>query len=539
MLRRLAFALLLITCSCSRAGAPIALQTKTLTFALAADPSNLNPLFIHPDAASVEQQVARLSFLPFVDLNAHGHPIPVLLRELPTRRNGGISADGRTITYHLRRRARWSDGAPLTSADVLWTLHAILDPRNPVRSHAGYDLIDRADAPDAHTVIVHLRRAWAPAALSFFSYGTTPQVVLPAHILRTQTPLARAPFNAAPYIGDGPYRFVAWRRGDRLVFVANSRFWGKMPQIGRLVLRIVPDPQTNLTLLRSGSLAWNLIAPAQRVVVAKSRGIAFVQVPTTVVAGLAFNTARGPLRDVRLRRAIAMSVDRNAISQKIADGVYPVTNMLQPQFSWAYNPKIREPGFDPAKADALLDASGWRRGSDGIREKNGRKLRLLYVQFPESTTGVRVATFVQAELHDRGIAVSIKSVSNAQLFLPVTGVLATGNFDLAYVPWTLGADPDDSAVLTCKAPENYMQWCNPRVDQLEARAVVSSSRRLRRKLYAEIGHIVARRVPILYLFNADYLYAYRTQLHGFAPNPIFPTWNAADWHISASPKESQ
>jgi len=106
-------------------------------FDLAADPSNLNPLFLHQDASSVEQQIARLLFEPFADIDARGRPVPALLARLPTRANGDLSADGRTIVYRLRREARWSDGVPVTSSYVLFTLRAILDPRNPVPSLGG------------------------------------------------------------------------------------------------------------------------------------------------------------------------------------------------------------------------------------------------------------------------------------------------------------------------------------------------------------------------------------------------------------------
>lgn len=517
--------------ACSRAGGPETAPVSTVRFAIAIDPQSLNPLFLHPDAASVELQLARLSFEPFVDLDARGRPVPALLSRVPTRGNGDISPDGRTIVYHLRPGVRWSDGVPVTANDVLFTLHAILDPRNPVRSHEGYDLIDRAYARDSHTVVFHLKHAWAPAAATYFSYGMSSQFVLPEHVLASQSPLARGSFNAAPSVGDGPYRFVSWTRGEGLRYEANPRYWRGKPAVETLDIRVVPDPSTNLLLLQSGQLDWNLIAPVQMAVLHGNDRIRFTKVPTAVVAGLAFNTARSPLDDVRVRRAIAMSIDRDAISRKIALGVYPVTNALQPQFSWAYDPSVREPAYDPAAADALFDRAGWKRGADGMRRRNGRALRLLYVQFPESMTGVRVATTVQAALHDRGVAVSIKSVSNAQLFLPGSGVLATGAFDLAYVPWTMGADPDDSAVLRCGAPSNYMRWCDATVDRLEREALAAQDRARRRRLYAQIERIVAQRVPILYLFDADYLYAYRRRLGGFAPNAFLPTWNAYAWTL--------
>jgi len=506
----------------------------TVRFDVSADPRTLDPLLANPDAASVEAQLARLSFEPFVDVDARGRLVPVLLERIPTTANGDLSSDGRTIRYRLRAGVRWSDGLPVTAADVLFTLGAILDPRNPVRSHEGYDAIDRAYALGPRVVVVHLKRSWAPAATTYFSNGLVPLFVLPEHVLRAQGPLDRSAFNSAPTVGDGPYIFRSWRRGEGLRYVANPRYWRGQPAAAALIVRTIPDPSTNLLLLQSGELDWNLLAPAQIAVVRGNPKIRFVTVPTAVVAGLAFNTARPPLDDVRLRRALAMSIDRNSISRKITLGVYPVTNMLQPQFSWAFDPSVDEPRADPVAADRLFDAAGWRRDPDGMRRRGGTPLRLLYVQFPETATGVRVATAVQAMLRERGVDISVKAVSNAQLFLPRTGVLAAGNFDMAYVPWTMGTDPDDSAVLRCGAPSNYMHWCNAAVDALEAAALAQTDRLTRKHLYARIARIVARDVPVLYLFNADYVYAYRQRLHGFSPDAFLPTWNAYAWRVSAT-----
>ncbi len=511
-------------------------EPPTVRFALAIDPTNLNPLFAHADAAVVEQQLARLEFEPFIDLDARGRQVPELLREVPTLANHGISADGRTLVYHLRPGVKWSDGVPVTARDVLFTLHAILDSRNPVGSREGYDLIDRATAVDRYTVRFHLKQPWAPAVATFFSYGTAPQYVLPEHVLAKQMPLARAPFNAAPTVGDGPYLFVSWRRGEKLEYRANPTYWRGVAKVARIEMPVIPDPGTNLTLIESGGLDFNLIAPVQRATLRGRAGIAFREEPTALVVGLAMNVTHPPLDDVRVRRAIAESIDRAAISAKITLGAYPVADSSRPRFSWAYDPAIREPSYDPKAADATFDAAGWRRGPDGMRRKDGRALALTYVQFPESTTGVRVAAFAQDALRQRGVAVTIKSVSNAQLFLPASdgGLLASGKFDLAYVPWQMGADPDDRFVYGCaNGNENFMHYCDSRVERLESAAVAEPDRRIRRDLYRRIDRIVARDVPVLWLFNPNYIYAYRTELSGFAPNAFVPTWNAFDWRIGA------
>lgn len=521
--------------SCSRTGAPVApREAGSIRFDLAADPANLNPLFAHQDAASVELQVARLAFEPFIDLDERGRAQPALLALIPTRANGGISADGRTLTFRLRRDVKWSDGIAVSSADVLFTLAAIMDKKNPVRSLAGYELIDRASAPDSQTVVFHLKKPWAPAVQTLFSYGIASQFVLPKHILEKQAPLATAAFNAAPTVGDGPFLFAGWKHGEKLSYLPNPHYWRGAPDARRLDIRIIPDPSTNLTLLGSGELDWNLIAPVQQANLAKNKEILYRVVPTATIAGIAINLKHPPLDDLRIRRAIAMSIDRQSISTKITLGKYPVTDSAQPKFSWAYDPAVREPQYNPAAADAAFDAAGWKRGSDGMRSKAGKPLALTYVQFPETTTGVRAATVIQNDLKLRGIDLEIKSISNAQLFLPSAqgGTLASGNYDMAYVPWTMGSDPDDSALLSCQGASNYMRYCSPVVDALEEQALASGDQVQRKQLYSRIAHQVASDVPIIYLFDAQYIYAYRSALHGYYPNAFLPTWNARQWRIS-------
>ena len=501
-------------------------------FAIAADPSTLDPLFAHADANSVEQQLARLAFEPFIDIDDHGKPIPVLLARIPTVANGDLSRDGRTITYHLRRGVRWQDGVPVTADDVLFTLHAIVDPHNPIRSREGYERVARAEKLDAATVRVTLKSAWAPAVATLFSYGTAPQYVLPAHLLAHESRLDQAAFGSAP-IGDGPYRFVSWSRGDKLEYAASDSYWRGKAGVAKLDIRIVPDPGTNFTELLSGALDWNLISPVQQRSILTKPGIAFRYTPLALIAGVAINTQHPPLDDVRVRQAIAASIDRQAISDKITFKRYPVVDTAQPLGSWARDPAVHLPRFDPAAADKLFDAAGWLRGPDGIRVKNGKRLALTYVQFPESQTGVRAAAFIERGLHARGIDLTLKSVTNAQLFLPKSehGALASGDFDLAYVPWPMGADPDDSFLLSCNGPANVMHWCDPQVDALETHALIASTQAERKLLYAQIEKRVAAAVPIVYLFDPQYVYAYRTALRGFSPNAFNPTWDAQNWKI--------
>ena len=524
-------ALLAASSACSRvAETKPASNTGSVRFNLTSDPATLDPLFAHADANAVEAQLARLAFEPFVDIDEHGQPIPILLESIPTKTNGGISTDGLTIRYHLRHGVHWHDGPEVTAHDVLFTLGAIRDDRNPIRSRAGYDRIAKATSPDPFTVIVQLKAPWAPAVATIFSYGTAPQYVLPAHVLEKESDLSKSAFGSHP-IGNGPFRFLAWRRGESVTYEANPSYWRGAPRIARIDARIVSDAGTNLTLLRTGEIDWNLIAPIQQKTLAGRTDLHYRYVPLAVVFGITINITHPPLDDVRVRRALAASIDRAGISTKITFGRYPVIDTAQPLSSWARDPAVKLPAYDPRLADTLLDTAGWPRGSDGMRAKNGKPFAVSYVQFPESTTGVRAATLIQAELKQRGIAMAIRSVPNAQLFLPKSqgGTLATGEYDLAYVPWPMGADPDDSFMLACDGASNYMRYCNPTVDALEKRAVTATSQEERKAIYAKIERIVAADVPVVYLFNPSYIYAYRDGLGGFWPNAFSPTWNAVDW----------
>ncbi len=529
---RLGAIVLLLAAGCTRTAGVATPPATGVRFAIAADPQTLDPLFAHADANSVEQQLARLAFEPFIDIDERGRAFPVLLDRIPSADDGDVSRDGRTIVYHLRKDARWQDGVPVTAADVLFTLHAIVDPRNPIRSREGYDRIARADRIDDHTVRIVLKSPWAPAVATLFSYGTAPQYVLPAHLLAKEPRLDRAAFGAAP-VGDGPYRFVSWTRGERLEYVPNETYRDGAPAIGRLDIRVIPDPGSNFTSLLSGALDWNLISPVQQQGMLGRKDLGFQYVPLALVAGVALNTSHPPLDDVRVRRAIAAAIDRQAISDKITFKRYPVIDTAQPLGSWARDPAVHLPAYSPADSDRLLDAAGWVRGADGVRVKDGKRLALTYVQFPESQTGVRAAAFIERALHARGIDLTLKSVTNAKLFLPKAegGALATGAFDLAYIPWPMGADPDDSFLLMCDAPANVMRWCDPEVDGLERRALRAPSQMARKPLYSAIQRRVAAAVPIVYLFDPSYIYAYRTALRGFAPNAFNPTWNAADWRL--------
>jgi ABC-type transport system substrate-binding protein len=276
-----------------------------------------------------------------------------------------------------------------------------------------------------------------------------------------------------------------------------------------------------------------LLSPAQRIALGPNSNLKIVYAPFAGFGAIAFNCRKAPFDDVRMRRAVAMAIDRKRLSDGITGGQYPVTDSDQPVFSWAYDPTARLPAFDATAADRALDALGWLRGTDGMRRKHGALLGLQFVTFPEGDTAVRTAEYVQAMLHNRGISVDVKKISIAQFYLPKSenGLLLSGIFDMAYIAWRTGADPDDSNIVTCAGVSNYAGYCSATVDELERRALTATTQTARKNLYSRLQHTLAQDVPYDFLYAPEYGFAAQPALQGLRPSPYSPTWNAWQWSI--------
>ena len=215
------------------------------------DPPGLNPLVV--DNAQVSYLAPLIHGYLMRD-DGRGRLVPDLALVVPTVANGGIARDGRTVTYHLRRDARWHDGAPFDARDVLFSFSAAMNPRNAVPDRTGFDHVRSVRALDRYTVQVQLTRPFSPFVPSCFTMAANdPYPLLPAHLLQGKPELNRDPYSAAP-VGLGPYRFASWERGSRIVLSANRDYFRGAPAIPRIEIAIVPDPNTVATLWKGGSL---------------------------------------------------------------------------------------------------------------------------------------------------------------------------------------------------------------------------------------------------------------------------------------------
>jgi peptide/nickel transport system substrate-binding protein len=521
--RRLAVLAIALCCAaCTQAGTRHTSGSQLVFTGLAGEPDSLNPMLSN-EADELNFSHLYMSYL--VENDDRNDAIPEIAREVPTLANGGISNDERTITYHLRPNVRWQDGAPLTARDVVFSYRAIVDPRNNVATRVGYEEVRTIRAAGDRTVVVRLRRRFSPFVQYFFG----PQgvgAIMPEHLLAGRSDLNHAAYNERP-VGSGPFRVVRWNRGDSIVLAANPLYWRGKPHIDRLLYRIIPDPDTRLEQLRTGEAdAYFDVDPQLLPQVRSIPGVRVAMTPVNDLHVLRFNLRDPAVRDARVRRAIAMAIDRKELLTGATHGSGVIVNADQPSNGWAYDASTPSLSYDPVGARRLL---------------RGRSVNVTLAIAPQIVNGSPlVASVLQENLRRIGVRATIKQYPSGMFYGSAAqgGVLAGGRYQLSYDAWwVLGSDPDDSWNTACDqmppAGLNYSRWCDANADAATRDALATLDRGRRRADYANVQRAVARRLPFLTLWQVRIPNAYRTYVRGIAPAPFGSTfWNAWSWNLS-------
>jgi peptide/nickel transport system substrate-binding protein len=503
-------------------------EPGTLVVALREEPTSLDPLLLEGTGAYT---VGGLLFSYLTDYDSQGRIVGDLALHAPTPANGGVSPDGKRITFHLRRGVRWQDGAPVTSRDVVFTYHAIMSPSNNVSTRFGYDTIASIAAPNPYTVVITLRRPNSPIISDFFG-GDSNYPILPAHLLASAPNLNHVPFNARP-IGSGPYRLERWDRGDRMTLLANPRYYAGAPRIQRLVLPFEPDDSTTIERLQTGEIDAAFDLDASRI--AELRAIPHHRVVVTPVPyfyALAFNLSNPVLADRAVRKALALAIDRRTLTRKISAGVYHAGTAMRGLFTWAYDPRVVPTPYDPAQAARLLTSDGWIPGADGIRVKNGRRLSLQFSFATGENITTRFAVTIAAAARAVGIELTLRSYIRSQ-YVAHDGPLLSGQYQISLYDYQGAYDPDPTWLLGCaeRSPNgfDFAQYCNPDVDALLRRAAASYDRAQRIALYAQVQQRIAEDLPYDFLCQISEVDVVPDDLGGFARPILSPFSSASSW----------
>jgi peptide/nickel transport system substrate-binding protein len=458
--------------------------------------------------------------------DAHGAMTPSLALRVPTQANGLISRDGMTVTYELRRGVHWTDGAPFTAEDVLFSVRTILEPAVNVPSRTGYDQIAAIAAPAPDRVVITLKRPDSSFSSLFLAPGVG-SGILPAHVLRGVA-LDHAAYNTLP-AGLGPFRYVRWKRGDRVELQASPTWWGPKPNLQRITYTIVADQTTDIDELRTGELDAD-VRPFP-IMAGQLEALAGVTTDTPASDGfesVSFNWTHPLLQDRRVREAIAAAIDRAAIVAHVNHGVGTLACSPMPIVSWAYAAGVHCPAYDPARAAALLDAAGWRRDASGIRRKNGAALALRIVSTAGNIGRDETVTIIQSALAKLGVGLTYVRFPASQLFSHDHGILEDGKYDLALYTEYWGPDPGvgfaDFFSCANRAPQgsNFGRYCNPRVDAALADAAVHYDTARRRADYVRAQMLLEDDVPHVVLYDQPQIVAFTKRLTGIHPEPFGP-----------------
>jgi peptide/nickel transport system substrate-binding protein len=520
-------ALLLACCSTSAGGV-----AATLRIGLPNDPHALLPIL---STTLVETIVGDTMFDQLLVFDDERQLQPDLATVVPAQTNGGISADGRTIVVHLRHDVRWHDGAPFTAADVVFTIHAILDPKNAVTQRSFYTGITDVRAPDPFTVRFRLVRPQSSFLIDVL--GGYP--MLPAHLLAQSANLATDPFNGHP-IGTGPYRFVRWTRGDDIELAANPTYFRGAPKIAQLRIAIITDPNTMALALRQHTIDFaQLFEPATLDLLRHVEGLVTSVEPYNDVRGLAMNHERPILRDVTVRRAIVAAIDRVAITRTTTFGTgTPAYADLVPAM-YGGRPPADFARADPAAAAAMLDRDGWKPGPDGIRVKNGVPLHLDTIMWADSPAGAGAVLAAQQMLRRVGIDTTLKSFPLALYFAPASagGPIMSGAYDLGFFGFGGGDDTSNEALYACanRSPAgfNLERYCNPAMDRLLAAAAATYDQAKRNAIVSQIEDLAVHDATFVFMYYPQWMFAFVPTLHRVPASYDNPWYGIARWTLYA------
>lgn len=529
-------AVLLITAGCGQKSDKQEIKKSeiqnggTLIYGSLQEPNTLNP-FLSELIATAE--VANLIFSGLVSMNDRGEWIADLAREVPTLQNGGVSADGLTVTYKLRSGVTWHDGVPFTSSDVKFTWEFVMNRQVNVISREGYDKIAAVETPDAHTVIVRFRQQYAPA-LSLFS------TILPRHILGQSEDMNKAAFNRNP-IGTGPFKFKEWRIAEAVVLEANPNYFRGRPKLDGIVYRIMPEINVLLTQLKAGELdIVGNMSFAQLDQIKAINNIKTVITPSLIWEHFDFNLDNPLFQDVRVRQAIALGIDRQMIVSTALKNAAIPANGDQSPVSWAYNPAVKPAARDINAAKELLTQAGWKQGSDGIFAKDGRRLTFSLTTTSGNKVRETVAHMISQQLKEAGIETAVRLIEPPAFF---GDVLKTRRFETAMYAWVGGIDPDNMSLWHSKripSPgngfegQNYPGWRNPEIDSLTEQAARLPDFEQRRQKYFRIQEIMMQEYPVIPLYFRANIDAVKNTVVNYRPNPT-PAgnlWNAWEWALT-------
>lgn len=515
-------------------------EPKVATFIWTQEFDTLNPLYSNMWFSSTTYQIWNCYAWNFDDQN---NPVPVLVKEMPSIENGGISADGKTITLKLREDLVWSDGTPLTSEDFKFTFDMTMNLSNTVATQSPYDSIDTLETPDPYTVVTVFKEPYAPWV------GTLWHGLLPTHILKpvfeAKGNLNEAEWNRKPTVGCGPFVFKEWESGSFARFVANDKYWLGRPKLDEIFFRFVPDDAAQIAALTNGEGDLGTFFAYSDMPTLEKAGIKIFRSFSGYNEGIYFNMGdkgHPALKDQKVRQAIVYAIDRFSFDKDVLLGGTVPAATYWDNTPWV-DPSIQAYPFDPEKAKQLLDEAGWvDSNGDGSRDKDGVELVLKY---GTTTREVRkdMQAVAQQQLAEVGIKVDLLNYESDQYFggYAENGPAARGELDMfEYSTSPNFPDPDTSEWLCTNIPSdespsgtNWMYLCDQKLNDLFLLEKTQVDFAARQKTFWEITKYIFDQAYFFGLWQDPDVFGISSRLTNVKISGATPLYNIMEWDFVA------
>ena len=444
-----------------------------------------------------------------------------------------VSADGLTMTFHLRRDVTWHDGTPFTSADVDFTYRMYVDPETPTAYAESYRQVARATTPDPYTFVVTYEKPYAPALGSWGSL-----LIHPKHLLEDfkGTELSNSPLVRAP-IGTGPYIFKDWVAGEKLVLEVNENYFEGRAYLKRIVYRIIPDQSTQFLELLSGGLDFMSLNPLQYETQTnmpafkdrynKYRYLAFGY------TYLGYNLKRPLFQDRRVRQALSYAINKQEVVDGVLLGLGQVATGPYKTDTWVYNEKVQKYSYDPDKARQLLSEAGWvDSDGDGIVDKDGKPFAFSIVTNQGNDLRIKTGEIIQRRFKEIGVDVKLRVIEWAAF---LKEFIDPGNFDATILGWTGGPEPDQYNIWHSSkiGPRmlNFIGFSNGEADDLLERGRRTFDHAERKQIYDRFQEILAEEQPYTFLYLREALPAVTSRMQGIEPAPAGISYNFIRWYV--------
>jgi peptide/nickel transport system substrate-binding protein len=534
-----------------RSGATTPIRGGTWTVGGGAEADSLIP---NSSGLAASAQVDQALYLPLFYGDAQGMIHPGAAREIPTLKNGGISADATTWTVHLRPHLVWSDGQPYDARDVDYSWKLWKNPKFGAATPQGVNLISSAEVSADHlSITFHLTHAYAPF-LSFWEDGYF--APLPMHHFSAMPPEAilKSPDLLNPQVVSGAFMMAESKPSDHYTLVRNPRYYRAsegLPYLDKVVFRIGADWGAVFKDLQAGAITSVPYLDIGKVQVYQ-RLSNYTLTPILTNASfeaMYFNFHNMVLAShLEVRQAMAMAVDQQPIITGARHGfATPLCTDHGSFYHPGYDVLAACPPFDPVAAKKLLEDNGWVKGPDGVRSKNGQRLEFEYsTNVTFNAYRLDVEPIIQRDFRQIGIKLDIQNYPGDTFFgpfltggkaSPPTGAVA-GRYDIAEwanLPGGGSYDPDDSNLLACEQfppkGQNWDFYCNPALDALYQQELATVDPGVRQQSFHRIHQFYLTEFPFITLYGEQDPSIVRKGTHNYQPSPLIvgDTVNIWEW----------